>query len=53
MLKGKEETRRERDKSVKSPSTKVLEMTWVWSIGEVCQGTTARGNNMLSRMLQQ
>ena len=40
-------------KFVKSPSTKVREMTWVWSIGEVCQGTTTRGNDMISRMLQQ
>ena len=41
------------DDIVKSPSTKVQEMTWVWSIGEVCQGTTTRDNDMLSRMLQQ
>ena len=30
-------------KVVKSPSYQGVRMTWVWSIGEVCQGTIAQG----------
>ena len=39
--------------AVKSPSYQGTRMTWVWSSGEVCQGTIVRGVNMVLRMLQQ
>ena len=39
-----EESNFDKRRRVKSPSYQGIRMTWVWSSGEVCQGTIVRGS---------